>query len=178
MRTKRLRERGAAMVEAVVVIPVLILLWVSLYYAGRLALTQQKMERSARSCAWLYSANNCDREQLVAIAPECDALLSDGAAAVVPPEIEDTLEQGAQAAMNGGDAQGIVQSVISGLVVTPLAAAFTSAVDAKAEQELPKPTAYGGGVKIVTGRYHLACNLARDTPEKMADRAWRTLVDN
>jgi len=159
------------MVEAVIVIPVLILLWVSLYYAGGLVLTQQKMEVAARSCAWLYSANNC-----TAVPAGCEDLLANTHSASVPPEVSDTLQHGGDAAINGSDAKGIVGEIIGELVLAPLVAAFTSSVDAKVEQPVQQPVAYGEGVKVVTGRYHLACNLAHDTPEDMADRAWSALV--
>jgi hypothetical protein len=159
------------MVEAVIVIPVLLLLWISLYYAGGLVLTQQKTEVTARSCAWLYSASNCEE-----VPAGCGDILVDSSSASVAPEVSDTLQHGAQTAMNGGDAEGIVSSIVGALVVAPLVAAFTSSVDAKVEQQVQQPTVYGGGMKVVRGRYHLACNLRRDTPEAMAERAWSTLV--
>ncbi len=175
MRTRRFgrTQRGAAMVEAVIVIPVLILLWVSLYYAGGLALTQQRTEATARSCAWLYSANSCDESKVPA---GCQDYVHNTHASTIPPKIADTLNQGAQNAMNGGDAKGIVGSIVGSLVMAPLAAAFTNAVDARVEQQMPQPAAYGGGIKVVTGQYHLPCNLAHDTPAEMAGRAWRKLV--
>ena len=159
------------MVEAVIVIPVLLLLWISLYYAGSLCLTQQKTEVSARSCAWLYSANNCEK-----VPVGCEKLLVDSTSASVDPEVDETLKHGAETAMNGGDAKGIVATIIGELVAAPLAAAFTSSVDAKVEQQVQQPTAYGGGLKAVTGRYHLACNLAHETPESVAERAWSSIV--
>lgn len=162
------------MVEAVIVIPVLILLWVSLYYAGGLALTQQKTEATARSCAWLYSAGSCDEENIPA---GCQDYVHNTHVSSVPPKIADALDQGAQNAMNGGDAKGIVGSIVANLVAAPLVAAFTSAVDSRVDQQMAQPAAYGGGIKVVTGQYHLACNVPHDTPEKMAERAWRTLVD-
>src|SRR5260221_6413680 len=149
------------MVEAVIVIPVLILLWVSLYYAGGLALTQQKTESTARSCAWLYSANSCDEGKVPA---GCDEYLHNTNASTVPPKIADTLNQAGQNAMNGGDAKGIVGAIVGALVLAPVAAAFTSAVDARVEQQMSKPVAYGGGIQVVAGQYHLPCNLAHDTP--------------
>lgn len=174
MRTKHLRrgERGVAMVEAVIVVPVLILLWISLYYAGGLFLAQQKTEVTARSCAWLYSANNCDQ-----MPAACADYLTDTTASSVPPQIDEVLEHGAQDALNGGDVKGILGQVVGELVAAPLAAAFTSAVDAKVDQQLKQPATYGGGIKTVSGKYHLACNLRHDTPEKMADRAWKSLVE-
>jgi hypothetical protein len=164
------------MVEAVIVIPVLILLWASLYYAGGLALSRQQGEATARSCAWLYSSNNCDRQKLMQVAPECDAVLSDTTASSVPSDIQDTLNQGVENAMDGGDAKGIVASVVGQLVVAPLAAAFTSSVDAKSDLELSRPTLYGGGIQVVSGRYYLACNLPHERPEDVASRAWKKLV--
>lgn len=159
------------MVEAVVVIPVLLVLWLSLYYAGGLFLARQEADVTARSCAWLYSANDCEE-----VPAGCGEFLVDSHAASVAPEVSDTLPHGAQTAMNGGDAEDIIGSIFSELVATPFLAAFTSSVDAKVDQPVQQPALYGGGMKVVSGRYHLACNLRRDTPEAMAKRAWSTLV--
>ncbi|HKY34862.1 MAG TPA: hypothetical protein VJN18_02880 [Polyangiaceae bacterium] len=160
------------MVEAVIVIPVLVLIWASLYYLGELFATQQALEAKARSCAWLYSANNCQ------VVPDgCDQVLnkSEGSADDVEPKVTDALGEGGRKALNGADSKSIIGTIVGDLVGGPLLAAFTSSVDAKVTRDVEQPGAFGGGLKTVTGRYHLACNLEPTTPEKMAEKAWESL---
>jgi hypothetical protein len=161
------------MVEAVIVIPILLLLWVSLYYLADQFASRQSAAMTARSCAWLYSANNCEE-----VPPGCgDFLQESRGSAEVSPDVNDALQGGADAALQGADAQGFVASVVSNLVAGPLLAAFTRSVDATVTLEVKQPIAYGGGLKQVTGRYHLACNLEPTTPEEMAQDAWNSLVE-
>jgi hypothetical protein len=161
------------MVEAVIVIPVLLLLWISLYYLADQFASRQSAAMTARSCAWLYSANNCET-----VPPGCgDFLKESRGSAEVSPDVSDALKEGADAALHGADAKGFVGAVVSNLVAGPLMAAFTRSVDAKVTREVQQPAVYGGGVKQVTGRYHLACNLEPTTPEKMAQDAWDSLAE-
>jgi hypothetical protein len=160
------------MVEAVIVIPVLVLLWISLYYLGALFGNAQAAQEQARSCAWRYSANNCQ-----AVPPGCEGVLTDATSAVVAPDVERALQDGADRALRGGDAKGIVGTIVGQLVAGPLMAAFTSGTDAKVERSVEKPPTYGKEPSVVRGSYHLACNLAPTSPEDMAKHAWDTLVD-
>jgi hypothetical protein len=161
------------MVEAVIVIPVLLLIWVSLYYLGEIFTTKQALDARARSCAWLYSANNCQE-----VPAGCAGVLQDSSSSSrVAPDVQNALEDGAQTALQGGDAEGIVGTIVGELVAGPLMAAFTSSVDANVTKEIQQPASYGGGLKKVEGRYHLACNIETTTPEEMASKAWSSLVD-
>jgi hypothetical protein len=170
---QRRQQRGAAMVEAVIVIPVLLLLWVSLYYLADQFASRQAAAMTARSCAWLYSANNCQE-----VPPGCGGFLHESSgSAEVSPEVKNALEDGAREALQGGDAKGIVGAVVGDLVAGPLMAAFTSSVDATVSKDVQQPATFGGGLKRVTGRYHLACNLEPTSPEQMAQDAWSSLVE-
>jgi hypothetical protein len=161
------------MVEAVIVIPVLLLLWVSLYYLADQFASRHSASMTARSCAWLYSANNCEE-----VPAGCgDFLTPSRNSAEVSPKVSNALQEGADAALHGADTEGFVAAVVSNLVAGPLLAAFTRSVDATVTHDVQQPAAYGGGVKQVTGRYHLACNLEPTTPQEMAQDAWDSLVE-
>lgn len=159
------------MVEAVIVIPVLALLWASLCYLGALFGNQHAAQAEARSCAWLYSANNCQ-----SVPPGCEGILSSASSAVVVPDVEHALRDGADRALQGADAKGIVGAIVGELVAGPMMAAFTSGTDAKVERTVAKPALYGKEPSVVRGRYHLACNLSPTSPEEMASKAWGTIV--
>jgi hypothetical protein len=161
------------MVEAVIVIPVLLLIWVSLHYVGELFAAKQALAEKARSCAWLYSAANCQ-----VVPAGCDDVLKlSSGSAPVNPKVENALKDGAQAALQGGDTKGIVGTIIGELVAGPLMSVFTKSVDANVTRDVQQPASYGGGLRKVSGRYHLACNLEPTTPEDMALDAWESIVD-
>lgn len=85
LHTKRLRQRGATMVEAVVVLPFFIMLFVSSLFVTRRYLAVQAAQSQARSCAWQYSASSC-----INIPPGCAAKLDDGSPSVDPDEMINT----------------------------------------------------------------------------------------
>lgn len=68
LRARR-RKRGAAMVEAVVVLPFFIIVLASLGYIARLYGTRQQVGADSRKCAWLNAVNSCEG----ALPPECSA---------------------------------------------------------------------------------------------------------
>src|ERR1700690_2403507 len=109
--------RGAAMVEAVVVLPVLIILFVSVFYVRNQVLARQAAESKARACAWAFSMNNCN-----AVPPGCDGLVRVvSAAGPLGKKVGDALNNA-----TGGIAGPIVTNVLKPL----LDAAFGQALDA------------------------------------------------
>ena len=158
----RRSSRGAASVEAVVVLPVFIIIFASVLYVRSQVLSRQAAETKARSCAWTFSTNNCD-----AIPPGCDDIVRkvDGAAKVV-----DEIEKDLSSAKGGP-----VGSVISKVIEPALKCAFGSAVEASSKQSFQRPSLYGGGTATASGSYHLACNLAHETLIDVAKDAWKSL---
>jgi len=59
IRERRRRQRGAAMVEALVTIPFFIVIFASMMYIGHLYGEKQKTLRLAKQYAWTYAMNNC-----------------------------------------------------------------------------------------------------------------------
>jgi hypothetical protein len=155
----RSRARGAASVEAVVVLPFFVLLFISLFYVRDQVLTRQAAQERARTCAWLYSNNSCDKGQLP---PECQDVVKDvPLAADAAKTVTDKLT---------GD--GFFQDVVSGLIDSALETAFGSAFDVKVEREVARPAIYGGKTQAIVGEYHLACNLKPKTKIDVAKDAW------
>ena len=165
-RSNRARARGVASVEAVIVLPFFILVLVSLLYVRDQAIGKQAAEMHARSCAWLYSANDCDE-----IPPGCADVLSPGdAPGLSSPEVAAALGNSAERMESIG---GVVETVVGALVGPALEDAFGRSLDARTSRDVTRPGVYGGGTKSITGRYHLACNLSPTTPEKVVEDAWR-----
>jgi hypothetical protein len=158
----RARQRGAASAEAVVVLPIFIVLFISLFYVRDEVLAKQAAQESARTCAWLYAWNNCEFD-----------------ADTMPAECKDT---GTEAAI-GADAakevtsalagDGFFTDIVSAIIDPALKDAFGRAIDFKISRNIERPILYGGKTQTFIGDYHLACNLPPTTAETVAKDAWR-----
>lgn len=154
----RARARGAASVEAVIVVPIFILLFISLFYVRDQVIARQAAQRQARTCAWLYSWNNCDKS---ALPPECQQVVTDEATF-------NDASTGLSEKLGGG----VVGDALKAILDPVLEAAFGRSLDAQVSKEIVRPAIYGGKVQSVTGRYHLACNLKSTTAPEVAKDAW------
>jgi hypothetical protein len=171
MKCRRHRCRGAASVEAVVVLPIFVIVFISLFYLRDIAVTKQAAEEHARMCAWLHSANNCPEE----VPAGCEDVLAPASApSVIAPGVEEAFNDGVKRLEQGETPSGgkLVSGAIAPLIGSALEAAFGRATEADAQRTVEKPVLFGGGQRTVRGRYHLACNLQRTTPEKVAEDAW------
>lgn len=166
---RRSRARGAASVEALVALPVLILIFISLMYVRDLVVQKQAAEMQARSCAWQYAMGNCQQ-----VPAGCAGVLSspkteDGHAS---PELYDALKEGKDDALRGDDGTGIVEHIVGSLLGPALESAFGRSVNASTSRAVDRPALYGPGTTTVSGKTHLACNLMPETPEDVAKDAW------
>ncbi len=158
-RTKRC-GRGAASVEAVVVLPVLIILFASVLYVRTQVLGRQAAESQARACAWAYSMNNC-----TSVPVGCNARLV-SAGASLGGQVESALSEAGA---------GIAAPIVSAVLRPFLELAFGQALDAKTDVAFERPALYGGGTRSVHGGYHLACNVGPKTLTDVAKDAWNAL---
>ena len=157
------------MVEATIVVPVFILLLVSVLYIRDQALTEHEVEMKARSCAWQFSAANCD-----AVPPGCEDLVVQSTQhSAAGQAVTDALQGGKDESVKHADKTGVVSKIIDSLIGPALDAAFGRSLDATVEQDLERPEMFGGKTKAMTGRYHLACNLTPEDPTDVAKQAWK-----
>jgi Flp pilus assembly protein TadG len=56
---RKRRQRGAALVEAVVIIPFFIIIFASMIFVGQLYGEKQRTLREAKQNAWVYAMGNC-----------------------------------------------------------------------------------------------------------------------
>jgi hypothetical protein len=161
-RPRRYSCRGAASVEAVVVLPVFVIIFVSVFYIRGQVLSRQAAESKARTCAWAYSVKNCNE-----IPPGCESVLQVVSGA---GQVDDKIEEKLAKAK-----AGIVAPVIAKILEPALKAAFGRALDARTQQFYERPALYGGGTATSSGSYHLACNLTPETPLDVAKDAWNAL---
>jgi hypothetical protein len=161
------RARGVASVEAVVALPFFVLLFVSLFYLRDELLKKQQLDMKARTCAWLYSANNCEH-----IPSGCDDVIaSPGTTATqASGDLHTTLEGGARKASG---LSKVVSDIVNGLLGNVMDAAFGRSFDATARGTVDRPSLFGGGSSNLSSHFHLACNLAEQTPVDVVTNAWK-----
>lgn len=158
---QRIRRRGAASAEAVVVLPIFIVLFISLFYVRDQALTKQAAQERARTCAWLYSWNNCQFDEKLMPA-ECEKKATEAPIGA----------DAANAVTEKLTGDGFFNDIVSGMLDEALEAAFGRATDVKISREVTVPALYGGKTQTLTGEYHIACNLKPTTAPEVAKDAW------
>ena len=161
------------MVEAVIALPVFVIVFLALTYMRDQAIATQAAEQQARTCAWLYSAQNC-----LGDAPAgCADVLGEPHVPDMPdPDVAGALDEGLKGIEQGGQAGELVSGVVGKLLAPALLAAFGREVDAEATRLVDRSPLFGEGQKVVGGRYRLACNLTPKEPEDVAKDAWAKLT--
>ncbi len=149
------------MVEAVIALPLFVVVFVSVLYVRDLVLVRQSARAEARSCAWLYSAKSCAE-----IPPGCAGIL--GAPADAHTREEATLVRGVTDGLAG--VPDPVGGAVKGLVKPAIVATFGRSVKATARHDVARPGLFAGGRNEISESYDLACNLAPSTVEQVASR--------
>jgi hypothetical protein len=153
---------GTASVEAVVILPFLIMVYfgVTLVY-GRYDAAQRAWA-SARGCAWSYSQQGCQGD----LPAEC------GAATTGPSEIPENPELDEAASTEDVQASDEEQQkVIDGMNRTlgePRSTLFGEYVTVTGATEFQAPTLFGER-RRVSAAYHIACNLKEQTLGDIAE---------
>ena len=130
---QRIRRRGAASAEAVIVLPIFIVLFISLFYVRDQVLAKQAAQETTRTCAWLYSWNNCQFDEKLMPA-ECRDVAKEA------PIGADT----AKAVTQKATGDGFFYDIVGGMLDEALRAAFGRAIDVQISREVTKPALYGG----------------------------------
>jgi hypothetical protein len=175
MKKFRKNQRGAAAVEAVIGLPVFVIVFLGLFYVRDQAIATQQAEQQARSCAWLYSAQDCEG----AIPAGCDKVLARADAPdMAPPDLKGKLDDQLGRLKQGQDVNGgdVVMSIVGPTIGNALEAAFGNAVEAKTSRQVSHSALFGPGQKTVNGQYRLACNLHPTTLDEVAKDAWNKLT--
>lgn len=147
---------GAASVEAVVVLPFLIMIYfgVTLVY-GRYDAAQRAWA-SARGCAWSYSQQGCQGD----LPAECGAATTGPSEILENPELADAAStEGVQASE---EEQQKVLDVMNHTLGEPRSTLFGEYVTVTAATEFQAPALFGDR-RRVSATYHIACNLKERT---------------
>lgn len=156
MLQRKRRNRGVASVEAVIVIPFLILIYFGVVFVHARYDARQRAWSSARGCAWLYSQRGCKGE----LPTECGAAVS-GPAELPENADLDEAARGDQVQAEDEDSQKVVdkQNMLLG---EPRGSLFGEYVTVTASVEFQSPALFGG-TRSASAPYYVACNLEEQT---------------
>lgn len=157
----RKHTRGAAYAEAVVIIPVFIVLFVGILYVRKAMLAKQAVEQQARTCAWLYSANNCEKE---GIPDSCKSHLNDDQ---LTSNAVDQITEGL-----GKLTGGTVASVVHTILDPVLGAAFGNKTEATISGTVSGAPLLGINPGTTQSKYGLACNIKPSDPMSITEELW------
>lgn len=164
----RSRRRGTASVEAVILLPLLVLLFLGVLYLRDVFLGVQRADLEARTCAWLYSDNGC-----TSVPPGCEGLVGPASSEVeVDSSVLQAFDEGARRAVEEGDASGFVQEVIGSVLGPALDEAFGNALEGRGQVRIERSPLFGGDVLTLFSRFRLSCNLTARTPGEVALESW------
>jgi hypothetical protein len=166
----RIRTRGAATVEGVVVLPVLVILFIGGIFLKQLGHGKLAADEVARRCAWLYSNNGCSE-----VPPGCNDVVKNDPVGLTYQDVSDSWTDGVDRLKASGVSSAITDA-LADTVLNTLAKAFTENLSAEKHIELDKPRLLGGGKTSAVGKYHLACNLKSRTQKDIVDKVWDFLI--
>jgi hypothetical protein len=166
-------QRGAVMAEAVIVLPVLVLVFFGVTFVHSLYAARHQAKLQARSCAWQTSASACKHKACDTATDSEDVgfgagqnALSSKASELTEP-IQGSGQSHGEDALLQDKANDTVQSEISGLI--------GKGVDSNAQVSVPRPFYLGGGEAVVGASYHLPCNIEPKTPVEVIGDLWNKI---
>jgi hypothetical protein len=165
------QTRGVATVEAIVVLPVFVILFVGIYFVRDLEGAKLAADAEARRCAWVYSMDGCGDSPPAG----CDAMRLKPNLA---PSLED-ISTKISAQAPGANASGLVgkiYDIIASTVLEKLADALSKTGESRKSIELDRPGLFGGGKVQMAGKYRLACNINRVEHKGLLDQAWSAIM--
>ena len=189
------RVRGAAYVEAILLILFMIIIFGGVLYLGRYFEAQQRALGVARRCAWEFSWNACikdpdcgkggnHRECLPAV---CDGVFGDGPKDEPNSEIEANINAARQSAQtsNGntindtGKDAGRKQDLRNGVTdeLRPFYEMIVGQyVTAEARSEIARPASLPDAESSIGASFYLPCNLKHEDPLPVAIRLFTKLL--
>jgi hypothetical protein len=169
-RMSRRRRRGAALVEAAILLPFLTIVFAGAVYIGRRELSKQQALLTARSCAWRYAHGAC-----TALPPGCPEELF---RKHHTPEPDPLIVEQVMAARATTDSagQGAFAAAVRDKVDTILFFVLSDTVTTRAVRTVAVPAPLQGAPGEARASYYLPCNLAPMSPGRMTGELWDSLI--
>ncbi len=167
---QRARQRGTAMVEAVIALPIFVLLFAGLFHVEGLSSAKRAQTALVRRCAWAYAMNNCTE------VPEgCGDVVSVGKSETMSHQqgsIRNGLKSGIDGLVGGATVKEAIGKVVISALLPAVEDAFGRRVNASSSTERETPMMFGGKNVTLSASYHLACNLKPTDPLELAGDVW------
>ena len=178
-RRRSVSERGTASIEAIIVLPIFVLLFVGVLYFADLIQAKTDADTEARRCAWLYSMANCGE------VPEGCARPDDAPPTASNP-FQKALDTGIGKAQNGAqvapvprdnneDVPDIFESIVKPILGKAINEVTNGNRVAHASRTVRRPPLFGGNTANPGGQYRLACNLTAQTERNIGAQVWHLL---
>lgn len=161
--------RGTATVEAVIALPVFVILFIGMFFVRDLANAQLSANEEVRRCSWEYALiNNCEEKP-----PGCDHIVGDGHYGSLRPNTDVSLtDLGKYAASNSSQGFSAVENILRKFVDEYILQAITKKFDARKTIEVKRPELFGGGKSVATAKYGMACNVRAQKQDDIATTVW------
>ncbi|MBK8169934.1 MAG: pilus assembly protein [Sandaracinaceae bacterium] len=151
-------ERGAAMVEAAILLPIFILIFGGVMYTSRSFETAVKQQAQARHCAWAYAKNACDGDQ------PAGCTFTEGS------DMDSSVVAGNQDVQAADDENNFFTKIVDLIAGKSTTAAAQSTVTA--------PNVFGGGQNTIERKNALSCNeKIRHTFGQALEAAWDSFAN-
>jgi|GEM_PF-2496739 len=168
---RRVAQRGAVTLEALLVLKVLIVAWIGLNYLGKAHIVQLQSRAVARGCAWQMAASGCQE-----VPPECEASSETGDMPEGGTRLEEFANEtlGDSRETNDDEEENSLSDRIRSSLLGNIRDLFIERASASAGKSVSRPGFLGGGKKAVGAEYSLVCNTI---PESLGDMVERTAND-
>lgn len=166
--------RGAAYTEAVIVIPVFILLWAAVIHVGGSFQAKSVASQTARRCAWAYANGGCDDvpEGCEGVVGGADRQFDDGDIDDVAGDDGQKIRDGVQQISDPID-DSIGEIPVAGDIIHAIVGTATTAT---AGVPVKRPKVLGGQRQRLTTSYTVMCNEREKTLGSIVTGAFCSLT--
>lgn len=146
----RLRSdtRGSVYVEALSMLPVLIILWVSVVFTHHIDDTAQQSRLASRQCAWEYTEGNCE-----SVPPSCKSEPTLGEPMEDDTDIKSKIES-----RDGADNDKDSTKGFGNGIMEMIGDIFGKPAEIRDVRDVRAPELYGGGAARQASKQYLLCN--------------------
>lgn len=162
LRKLLISTEGAVMVEATVMLPIFVVILAALIYFHRTDMAKLQNNNKARSCAWTYSINGCQRSQMP---PECKiGPVRTGFSSIGDSLGNQDLKSATSAfgsagnASSSGDPSTVTNGIAGANRIALALLGLGEGIVAEPTKSVKRPSLFGGGAKNIMSNYTVMCN--------------------
>lgn len=172
-------KRGAAMVEGVIVLPLFVVVLAAVIYFHRAYASKIDMRVKARSCAWSYAANGCDKKFLPKGCPVSEiGDRPNTVSGMFGADFKESfgLDESKEVVKEIDAQHGALDSALQGANAIGLGIlGLSEGIKTNPSTSIGKPSILGGGEHSISGDYSVMCNERNRTVKELAVGAYCSL---